>query len=226
MHRALESGRRMRHFACAVAAAVGMTCVWGFASADVYAAGQVSARAGFHAAVSAAAISLRRAGGPCRHGRRTASASRSHRCRSSARSKAEAALPEIAAVSPAPELTARSPEPDPPNPPPEEDPFGPPPKEDPPPSVTPRCELVPGDCGIYSDQFWILLAKYERFEIDTGVYPMPPSCMEAGEKGLPVGCIQAIVYLYPDGTLGSSSWVVDPCAPKGWRFWEPDPPTC
>ncbi|HEX8689655.1 MAG TPA: hypothetical protein VF729_05375, partial [Solirubrobacterales bacterium] len=156
---------------------------------------------------------------------------RARPCRRSARSRIETGLPQIAAVPPAPEPAARSPEPDPPNPSPEEGPHGSPlpvepPEEDPPPSVTRRCELVPGDCAIYSDEFWILLAKYERFEIGTGVYPMHPGCMEAGEKNPSVGCAQAIVYLYPDGTLGFSSWVVDPCAPNGWRLWEPDPPTC
>lgn len=234
MVQASENGRWPKRFACAVAAVVGMTCVWGFASADAYAAGQGSAKAGSRSAVSAAAISKRRAGRPCRHGHRTASASRRRPCRSSVRSRVGTVLPgapQIAAAPQAPEPTSRSPEPDSPNPSPDQAPPGSPlpvepPGEDPPPSVTPRCELVPGDCSIYSDRFWILLAKYERFEIDTGVYPMPPECMEAGEKNPSVVCTLAIVFLYPDGTMGSSSWVVDPCAPNGWRFWEPDPPTC
>jgi len=95
------------------------------------------------------------------------------------------------------------------------------PTEDTPPKVAPRCDLVEGDCGIYSEEFWRLLAKYEPLELHTGVYPAPPACMEGGG-----GCITAIAYLYPDGTVGIGHWVVDPCSPKGWRFWEPDPPAC
>lgn len=94
------------------------------------------------------------------------------------------------------------------------------------PGVTRRCDLVEGDCGIYSDRFWELQAKYQRFEIATAVYPYPPECMEAWENGEPIGCIAAIAFLYPDGTIGTSHWVIDPCSPKGWRFWEPDPPSC
>lgn len=96
----------------------------------------------------------------------------------------------------APDAPVETPEPHPP--------LGP--KETPPigdPSPMPRCELVEGDCSIYSDKFWELLAKYRRFEIDTGVYPMPPGCMEAQEAGKPVSCIQVITYLQPDGTLSS-----------------------
>jgi hypothetical protein len=85
---------------------------------------------------------------------------------------------------------------------------------------------VVGDCSIYSDLFWLLQDRYERFEIGTGVYPMPPDCMEMGTEGKPVGCPQVITYLYPDGTLGAAPWVVDPCAPGGWRLWEPEPPVC
>lgn len=102
----------------------------------------------------------------------------------------------------------------------------PPAEDDPPPGVTPRCELVPGDCSIYSDQFWELQAKYQRFEIATAVYPYPPGCMEAWENGEPISCIAALAFLYPDGTIGTSHWFIDPCSPKGWRFWEPDPPSC
>lgn len=102
----------------------------------------------------------------------------------------------------------------------------PPIEDESPPGVTPRCELVSGDCSIYSDLFWELQAKYQRFEIATGVYPNPPGCMEAWENGEPIFCIMAIAYLYPDGTIGISGWFIDPCSPKGWRFWEPDPPSC
>lgn len=102
----------------------------------------------------------------------------------------------------------------------------PPADDDPPPGATPRCELVPGDCSIYSIAFWELQAKYERFEIATGVYPYPVACMEAWENGKAIGCITVITNLYPDGTIGAPSWVIDPCSPKGWRFWEPNPPSC
>jgi len=104
--------------------------------------------------------------------------------------------------------------------------FWEPPEEEAEEVVDRRCELVTGDCSIYSDTFWELLARYERFEIDVGVYPMPPECMEAAEGGGAILCAQVISYLYPDGTTGSASWVVDPCAPDGWRFWEPNPPSC
>lgn len=108
-----------------------------------------------------------------------------------------AATPSAAATDPG-VPAEETPEPDPPLPP-KESPY----KEGPPPlpSPTPRCDLVEGDCSIYSDKFWELLAKYKRFEIGTGVYPMPPGCMEAQEAGKPVSCIQVIVYLQPDGTL-------------------------
>ena len=95
-----------------------------------------------------------------------------------------------------------------------------------PPRVPPRCDLVEGDCSIYSDRYWKLREKYERFEFEPGVYPYHPSCMEAVESGEPVGCPAAIVFLYPDGTLGSSHWVIDPCAPGGWRLEGSDPPSC
>lgn len=100
----------------------------------------------------------------------------------------------------------------------------PPPESEEPPAVTPRCELVEGDCSIYSDKFWELLAKYERFEIAPGVYPYPPSCMEAWEANEPIFCIAALAFLYPDGTIGIGHWVVDPCAPNGWSLMGPEPP--
>lgn len=102
---------------------------------------------------------------------------------------------------------------------------GPPKEKSPLPLPIPRCELVPSPCSIYSDKFWELLAKYKRFEIGTGVYPYPPECMEAQEAGLPVGCLTVIAVLRPDGTIGGG-WMIDPCAPNGWRNWEPDPPPC
>jgi hypothetical protein len=95
-----------------------------------------------------------------------------------------------------------------------------PPESEERPPVTPRCELVEGDCSIYSDKFWELLAEYEEFEIGTGVYPVPPYCMKAAAEGLEIFCVQMITFLYPDGTLGGSSWVVDPEAPGGWRLWD------
>lgn len=96
--------------------------------------------------------------------------------------------------------------------------------EEPPFPGIPNCEIVEGDCSIYSDKFWELLAKYKRFEIGTGVYPYLPSCMEAQAAGLPVACATAIAFLYPDGSTGHSHWIVDPCAPNGWRFTNLQPP--
>lgn len=94
----------------------------------------------------------------------------------------------------------------------------------------PSCDELPGDdCSIYSDKFWELLAKYSRFEphwaSQPGEYPEPPDCMEAQETG-PVMCPQVVTLLYPDGTLGGSPWVPDPCAPKGWRFYGEEQATC
>ncbi len=65
-----------------------------------------------------------------------------------------------------------------------------------------RCGLVKGECLIYSDEFWRLHAAREPFESDTGVYPEPPFCMKAVSDGEPLACLQAISYLYPDGSLG------------------------
>jgi hypothetical protein len=94
-------------------------------------------------------------------------------------------------------------------------------------AVTVSCEDDPVYYPVvYSDTYWELLAKYKRFEIGTGEYPYHPACMEAWEREEPVVCAAVIVVLYPDGTLGSGSWVIDPCVPEGWRLWEPDPPSC
>jgi hypothetical protein len=178
----------------------------------------------------------RRAGGPCqgkgkhvtacrrrvrRHRearRRSAAARRNAQAQAPTASVPSAAIPP---TTPSPEDSGDPPVTDPPEP-----PLSDPPTSPDPPSVTPRCDLVEGDCSIYSDLFWELQAKYERFEIGTGVYPYQPECMEAWEREEPIGCAAAIVFLYPDGTLGSSNWVIDPCAPEGWRVWEPDPPSC
>jgi hypothetical protein len=85
---------------------------------------------------------------------------------------------------------------------------------------------MPGDCSIYSDKFWVLLEKYGRFEIEPGVYPYHPACMEAREEGIPVACAAAIAFLYPNGAIGFAMWVVDPCAPEGWRLYGQDEPPC
>jgi hypothetical protein len=82
----------------------------------------------------------------------------------------------------------------------------------------PRCEIVEGDCTIYSAEFWRLQAAYEPFEIDTAVYPSPPSCLKAVAGGQGGVCTDAIVYLYPNGALGEAAWVLDPSAPAGWRL--------
>jgi hypothetical protein len=83
-----------------------------------------------------------------------------------------------------------------------------------------RCELVVlGPCSIYTEKFWDLQAKYEPLEIAFASYPVSPECGEV--------CAAVVVYLYPDGTLGSSVWIPDPCAPGGWRILDPfDPPPC
>ncbi|MDQ3725878.1 MAG: hypothetical protein M3335_08355 [Actinomycetota bacterium] len=113
--------------------------------------------------------------------------------------------PEAAPLTPPPGPEPSEPEPaDPESPeePPEAEPEEAEPDPEEPASVTPRCELVEGDCSIYSDKFWELLAEYEEFEIETGVYPEPPECSKTAAEGRPVGCIQVITYLLPDGTFG------------------------
>ncbi|HEU5064068.1 MAG TPA: hypothetical protein VFT79_13095 [Solirubrobacterales bacterium] len=86
-------------------------------------------------------------------------------------------------------------------------------------AIEPRCEIVEGDCLIYGNEFWRLQAAYEPYELDVGVYPAAPSCLKAQVEGEPLACTQALTYLYPDGTLGTDSWLLDPEAPKGWRFF-------
>lgn len=105
----------------------------------------------------------------------------------------------------------------------------PPDPRDPPeeiPEIGLSCEPEASECSIYSDKYWELLAKYERFEIAPGVYPYPPECMEAWEAGLRVFCATVITYLYPDGTIGSGAWAVDPCALKGWRLLSEEAAHC
>jgi hypothetical protein len=43
--------------------------------------------------------------------------------------------------------------------------------------------------------------------------------MKAVAEGEADFCEQVISYLYPDGTLGDSPWVLDPADPKGWRLF-------
>jgi hypothetical protein len=88
-------------------------------------------------------------------------------------------------------------------------------------AVERRCEIVKGDCSIYSDEFWRLQAAYAPYEVETGVYPKPPLCLKMEAEGEPVVCIEVETYLYPDGTLGSDPWVIDPASPQGWRLYEP-----
>ena len=84
-----------------------------------------------------------------------------------------------------------------------------------------RCELVEGECLIYTDDFWRLQHALEPFEIDIGVYPEPPLWMKAAAEDRADACGQVVSHLYPDGTLGDEPWVLDPNAPNGWRlFWE------
>lgn len=91
-----------------------------------------------------------------------------------------------------------------------------------------RCELVVnGPCSIYTEKFWELQARYERFESSFAVYPVPPDCAEQSQPGgPPVPCPAVEAQLYPDGSLeGGGGWFVDPCAPAGWRRWSgPDDP--
>ena len=86
-------------------------------------------------------------------------------------------------------------------------------------AIEPRCDLVKGECLIYSDEFWRLQAALEPFETETGVYPAPPFCMKAAAEGAPIICPLVTSYLYPDGTLGEAPWVLDPAESKGWRFF-------
>jgi hypothetical protein len=171
-----------------------------------------------------AGVAKRRAGLHCGSKRRRASGSRRRACRRANRGRGEARRRRAAARRRATArrevASAERPQPS--------GAFSPgqtASAEDPP-IVVPRCELVEGDCYIYSDAFWLLLARYERFEAATGVYPMPPECMEAVAEERADVCPQVITYLYPDGTLGSAPWVVDPCAPGGWRLWESGAPVC
>ena len=86
-------------------------------------------------------------------------------------------------------------------------------------AIEPRCELVNGDCLIYSAEFWRLQEALSPFETETAVYPEPPFCMKAVAEGGSDICQQVISYLYPDGTLGEAPWVLDPDDPKGWRLF-------
>src|SRR5262245_21485424 len=84
-----------------------------------------------------------------------------------------------------------------------------------------KCELVVrGPCDIYTDKFWEMQAKYADKESGFAEYPVSPECDQV--------CAAVEYYLYPDGTLGSTVWAVDPCAPAGWRllYWPYDGPTC
>jgi hypothetical protein len=54
-------------------------------------------------------------------------------------------------------------------------------------------------------------ARYARYEIGSGVYPVPPACLAKGGM-----CAQVITFLYPDGTFGGGGWVFDPESRKGW----------
>lgn len=86
--------------------------------------------------------------------------------------------------------------------------------------VEPRCEIVEGNCTIYTDEFWRRQAAYEPYETAVGEYPASPSCLSesAGEPGV---CAEVVTYLYPNGVLGTELWVADPTTPNGWRFYEP-----
>ncbi len=198
------------------------------------------APAGAQASAKTAAKKLMPAAGACKGEGLTAKRKRACRAASARRRKAALARRRKAAQrkrallrgsgaatsSPAPQVIPRPSTPEalppsdpapPPTPP--EDPA--PPTDDEPPTDDGRdCELVQGDCDIYSDLFWEMRARYERFErpwLGTGVYPAPPDCMEAAERE-PVMCVTAIASLYPDGTIGLGHWVLDPESPAGWSL--------
>jgi hypothetical protein len=80
--------------------------------------------------------------------------------------------------------------------------------------------VIRGPCDIYTDRFWELQAAYADKEIAFAEYPGSPECEKV--------CAAVEYYLYPDGTLGSSTWAVDPCVPAGWRvlYWPYDAATC
>lgn len=216
MHQAMFKTFRIRWFVLpglTVLAALGLAGTSsGKSLTDVTASS--AQNGGLKAGVSMGEVAVRRARRECRANGRRAPATRRRACRR----KTPTQLPVVAGPTLVATSSAESND-DPPSGNPAE-----PPADSP--GVTPRCDLVEGDCSIYSDKFWELQVKYERFEIKTGVYPYLPKCMEAWERGEPTGCLTVIAFLYPDGTVGTSNWSIDPCSPKGWRFWEPDPPQC
>lgn len=81
----------------------------------------------------------------------------------------------------------------------------------------PQCEVVQGDCAMYSVDFWRAHAIFEEYEIDLGVYPEPPICMRAVQEGEGGACPQVISFLYPNGELGEVAWSLSADA-KGWRI--------
>ena len=88
-------------------------------------------------------------------------------------------------------------------------------------SALAQCELVVrGPCDIYADEFWEMRARYAAKESAFAEYPASPECAQV--------CAAVEYYLYPDGTLGSATWAVDPCVAAGWRVldWPYDGPTC
>lgn len=96
-----------------------------------------------------------------------------------------------------------------------------PPGPEPPSWPGSRCEIIEiGNCVIYTVDFWRVQAYYEEFESAAGVYPSPPVCMKATKETEGGGCPTVEAYLYPDGTIGTALWVVDPEEPKGWRLYD------
>lgn len=91
--------------------------------------------------------------------------------------------------------------------------------EGPPGVLRPQCDLVQGDCLIYSTDYWRLREAFKPFEIGAGAYPEPPFCMKAAMEGEGGLCPQVMSYLYPDGTVGDAPWELDPNEPAGWRLY-------
>ena len=207
----LPQGQRLAVFVLAV---LGAACLLAVFSVESHGAASASVGKAGHASATTSAA---RKSQSCSAKRKRASNARKRSCRGKRSSKAN-----DGSTAPAPGNKSEGPQASTP----EKEVTGP----KGPVGPEPSCDDLPGDdCSIYSDKFWELLAKYSRFEpnwaSEPGVYPEPPDCMEAQETG-PVMCPQMVTFLYPDGTLGGESWVIDECAPKGWRFYGEDPATC
>jgi len=68
----------------------------------------------------------------------------------------------------------------------------------------------------YSPLYWQLLDRYTSVQLRPGVYGSHPECLLAVQQSGTGGCMDLIVILNPDGTLGGG-WIEDPAASNGWR---------